>query len=381
MQPTTIQNKSSLAVYVHVPFCGQRCHYCHFDIKVLHPRSDPTLWLANYMKTVTNELKHYARQLGKPPVHSVFLGGGTPSRLPDSLVAEIVRCIRDEYDLIDGAELTIEVNPEDLVPDWVDHIMALGINRISAGVQTFHDPSLKAVRRPHTGEQALAALSRLPKFERGRSIDLMLGLPFQNAQSIARDLDLFKQLDVEHVSVYMLETDLPTPLDKSHPQRWTDDEMVDMYHWVAYELAGAGMQHYEISNFGKPGYRSRHNMTYWNGESYIGVGPAAHGRLGHVYYGNHPQLSDWQEAVAKQGAGQKFSETWSPDRLAYESLIQGLRLADGVNVDQFSSSQTAAMLAFQGQGFCALKNKYWHLTRAGWLVSNEIFIELAGAQL
>lgn len=366
---------SSFAIYLHVPFCGQRCAYCHFDIKVFHPRTNPSAFFDAYTEAVLTEMTTYARMMGDRPVHSIYAGGGTPSRLPLSHWQRLLTTCQKRFKVLPAAEITVEINPEDADPDYLAGLRDLGVNRLSFGVQSFHDPSLRAIGRPHDAAVAQKALTAGPVFPKGRSLDLILGLPHQHSSHVAADLAAIAASGVEHVSLYLLERDLPTPLDKLATRLPMPDEdcQADFYDQVHEQLRAIGFEHYEISNFAKPGYRSRHNLTYWTCGDYLGLGPAAHGRVGHAYTANHGNLQNYISAVAHWGHGMANREHWSSARYRQESLIQGLRLDQGIAPHCLDHDERAAIQQAAEMGLVTVTDARIRLTQRGRLLANEVF--------
>jgi len=363
-----------LALYIHVPFCRQRCAYCHFDIKVLHPRTDAQASYRRYVDHLRQELACYAKNYAARRLTSLFYGGGTPSQLPLDFLADIQQAVSMHFDLDPDCEISMEVNPEDASPAFLEGIAALGVNRVSFGVQTFADDGLSAVNRAHDGAQALAAIRQAPHFSKGRSLDLILGLPHGSDKVLRRDLDLILQLEVEHVALYMLETDLPTPLDKrTDLPRPDEDDQADYYLQVAQVLGDAGFRHYEISNFCQSGYACRHNLTYWRAGDYLGLGPAAHGRVGLTYSRNHPGLAAWGRQVERSGKGVATDETWSAERLRQEQIIGGLRLDEGVPLAWLKEDERTRLEDPLFTPLVGFTNKRIHLTPRGRLLGNEVF--------
>lgn len=363
------------ALYIHVPFCRQRCAYCHFDIKVFHPRSAPRPFYDRYLRALMTEVDHYAAMFPGRTISSVYYGGGTPSRLPRSHLVALHRAVCEGFQIGANAEVSMEVNPEDASPALFAHLLELGFTRVSMGVQTFHDPSLAAVNRAHDRATALAALKRAPRFSHGVSLDLMLGLPYQTPATLAADLDLIAELAPEHLSVYMLERDLPTPLDKTTARTPlpSEDDQADFYETVCARLARLGYRQYEISNFAKPGYPCRHNLNYWRMGNYLGLGPAAHGRMGEEYYANARQLTPYLLQVKAHGRGRENTDVWSAKRFRQERLVQGMRLAEGVPTAWIGAEELAALRDLSRAGLVRFVGDRVALTARGRLLANEVF--------
>ncbi len=364
------------SLYVHVPFCRKRCAYCHFAVKVLHPRSQPQAHHRRYLEALAVEAGTRSKRAA--PFDTVFLGGGTPSQLGLAGLARVLVIIRDQFELAPGCELNLEVNPEDADADFMAGLAALGFTRISFGVQSFHDPSLVAIGRGHSGAQAQATVARAPRFAHGLSFDLILGLPYQTEATLAQDLATILELDPDHVSLYMLERDLPTPLDKRSARlpMPSEDEQADYYEQVRETLGNAGYEHYEISNFAKPGKRCRHNLVYWQCGDYLGLGPGAVGRLGLDLFTNHEQLHPWSQAVAAQGHGLASHERWTENRLHQERLVQGMRLAEGVPQAWLDEALLARLVPCFEAGLLDWQAGRLRLSARGQLLGNEVFQRL-----
>jgi len=367
-----------LSLYIHVPFCLQRCAYCHFDIKVFHPRTNPQPWIDRYLAAIRKELVWNAERWPERELATLFLGGGTPSRLKPEEIRQLIQAVAQTFSLSKDLEISMEANPEDASLDAMRHWQDAGINRLSFGVQTFFDPSLQAIKRAHTGQGALLALQGRPAFSKGVSMDLMLGLPYQTQASLIEDLRLVEALAVDHVSVYMLERDLPTPLDALSRKMPLPDEdlQADYYEWVSQYLGKVGYQKYEISNFAKPGFTCRHNLVYWNCGDYLGVGPAAHGRVGLEYWGNDPSLSSYIQKVEKQGHGRTITTLWDAERLAQERLIQGFRLTQGVERIDIPEGIWEKLEPVRAAGLLKQVGSRIALTEKGCLLANEVLEHL-----
>ncbi len=364
-----------LALYIHVPFCRQRCAYCHFDIKVFHPQTEPAPFYRRYLAGVIAELGDYAQRFAGRPLASVFYGGGTPSRLGLAELGQIQQAIAGRFALTADCEISLEANPEDATPTFLAGLRRIGVNRLSLGVQTFDDRGLRALNRAHDRAGALAAVKAASGFDRGRSIDLMLGLPFQTRETLDRDLRLAAELGLEHVSLYMLERDLPTPLDKLARRLPLPDEDVqaDFYDAARAFLEARGYDHYEISNFAKPGFQCRHNLTYWTCGDYLAVGPAAHGRVGSSYWRNHRGLRDWSAAAVANGRGVAKESRWSAERLRQERVIQALRLSRGAPLAWVAAGERAQLTPLVDHGLVWIDGERFGLTGRGRLLANEAF--------
>jgi len=362
-----------LAIYIHVPFCRQRCAYCHFDIKIFHPRTDPAPFQRRYREAVCEELRTRSRECRERSVGSVFFGGGTPSRLPLPDLDAILDTIRGQFTIEADAEITLEANPEDVDGAYLRSLREMGFTRLSLGVQTFDDTCLNAINRAHDSARARRVLGERPDFPDGTSIDLMLGLPGQTRDTLARDLDTLAMYALDHVSLYMLETDLPTPLDKQRDRLPDEDSQADDYETATDRLEEMGLQPYEISNFSRTGKQSRHNLVYWRCGDYLGIGPAACGRIGKRFRRNFAALTPYCSSVRRTGHGTEEDTLWNDERLRQERIIQGLRLVAGVPQDWIRDRERRRLQPHLNAGLCRFEGARLALTRAGRLLANEIF--------
>lgn len=364
-----------LGLYIHIPFCKQRCAYCHFDIKVFHPQTDSQVFYKTYLESVSKEIETVSTEVGSRQIDTIFYGGGTPSRLGLEHLTSLHQKILTTFQISETCEVSMEVNPEDASPILLQGLHDLGINRLSLGIQTFEDDILTTLRRAHNRQQALQAIGQMPTFDKGLSLDLMLGLPGQTTASLQRDLDLITDIDPQHLALYMLERDLPTPIDKLAQQHRLPDEdqQADFYMQVSDFLISKGYEHYEISNFSKPGFACRHNLNYWLSGDYLGIGPAAHGRLGNTYIMNHGKLQDYVQAVKEQGHGQVHREVWTQERIHQEQFIQALRLTKGVQWALVSSKTRSALQPFIKHGLLVRQDEHLALSLKGRLLANEVF--------
>ncbi|MDR0977032.1 MAG: radical SAM family heme chaperone HemW, partial [Prevotellaceae bacterium] len=317
-------------IYVHIPFCKTRCIYCDFYSTV-----DSTL-RTPYVDALCHELGLRASYLQDAPVDTIYIGGGTPSALsvvPD--LYEILTTIRRVYDVSPTAEITLEANPDDLTPQYVALLRHLPVNRLSIGIQTFDDRLLHLLRRRHTALQAIRA------FERCRaagfdniSIDLMYGLPGETDEQWAYDLQQATLLDAEHISAYHLTIEPGTPLARmTHLQTVDEDTGLRFFSMLIDTLQAAGYEHYEISNFCRPGRRSRHNSAYWQGVPYLGCGAAAHSFDGTSRRWN---VASAHTYIHNLEAGLPYSETEyldTPTRYN-EYLMTGLRTRRGISLHE-----------------------------------------------
>ena len=319
-------------VYVHIPFCESRCSYCDFF---------STLKLADagqrYVEAIVAEAGLRRDELHGAPLHTLYLGGGTPSLLPLPLLSRLVEGLHDALDLNDIEEFTIEANPDDVTPEWCSALPSLGVNRVSMGVQTFEDHLLRFIGRRHTAVQVVQAIANLRDVGVDNlSIDLIYGLPGQTFDSWAHTVKQAIALEPRHVSAYGLTYEEGTRLwwqrERGEVQEVPEEVCIGMYHELVAQLHGAGFEHYEISNFALPGYHSRHNSSYWDGTPYLGLGAAAHSYDGTVRRSNPSDLGAYLKPIAAGKVACQEEELTVWERYD-ERVMLGLRRSVGIDVE------------------------------------------------
>ncbi len=323
-------------LYVHIPFCLQKCHYCDFVITTKRAGSDRR----SFIDSLKNEAKHAAHKYGRLDFQTLYFGGGTPSALSGEETAEILAALRGLFDLQPGCETTLEVNPGDVDAEKLLAFRDLGFNRISLGVQAFQDELLRDMGRPHTHAETLRTISLLLSAGFGNvSFDLIAGLPGQSVQQFreslagvvahgASQLSLY-DLDVHEKTVYgrrRRESRLPVP---------DEDRRAEMFALAVETMTGAGYAHYEISTFAKPGFESRHNLLYWKNQEYLGLGPGAYSYLGGVRYQFAPDVRAWLEKCGKCDWAPAQADHLTEEEKEKETLFTGLRLSEGVDLGNF----------------------------------------------
>ena len=349
-----------LSLYIHIPFCRSRCIYCGFySTTALDLRQ-------RYVDAVCREMEMRLEESGKrEPLSTIYLGGGTPSQLTAEQLEQLFIYINKVYN---STEVTIEVNPDDVTAEFAARLAQLPVNRVSMGVQTFDDERLRFLRRRHTAGQAAEAVERLRAAGfRNLSIDLMYGFPGESLSDWESDIDAALALNVEHISAYCLMIEEGTPLHKmftvdglsscvpavaSGKAERTDDysgnqhnencpQCVDeeterqMYYTLIDRLEAAGYEHYEISNFARKGFRSRHNSNYWNGTPYIGLGAAAHSYDGRSRSWNVADIKSYIEGI-EQGERRFEEEVLDEDTRYNDAVTVRLRTKEGLDLATLS---------------------------------------------
>ena len=387
-----------LALYIHIPFCETKCPYCDFNTYAGIEQLIPS-----YVQALCRELELWGRLLGRPPVRTVFLGGGTPSYLPVDEIGEVLHTVHEAFDLDPDAEVTLEANPDDCTEARLEAYPALGVNRVSLGVQSLDDRLLGMLGRRHTAAQAIDAYRTVTEagFD-NVSIDLMYGLPDQTMVDWRRTLEGASEMSPPHISLYCLTLEGGTPMEgwvaSGDLPRPNDDLAADMYLLAEETLARRHYRHYEISNWAVPGYESRHNLVYWRNEPYLGVGPGAHSYLGGVRFWNLKSPRDYVRRVQElappsEADGRPIaeivdgmpmverSETIDRRLEMAETLMMGLRLDTGVGVDEFVTRFGEAPAAVHGDAIDELSSVgllddadgRLRLTDRGRILGNEVF--------
>lgn len=321
-------------IYVHVPFCGRRCSYCDFSIAVRR-----TVPVARYVDNVIRELVERREKLSTS-LRTIYLGGGTPSKLGGAGVADLLHRLR-EFAGVEGSatspmEVTLEANPEDVSVEAVAAWRAAGVNRVSLGVQSFDPEVLRWMHRGHSPAEAEAAVRLIREGGIGAiSLDLIFAIPDRvGAGRLASDLERALQLEPTHLSVYGLTVEPRTPLG-----RWTargaveeapEERYAEEFLLAHAQLTAAGFEHYEVSSYARPGHRAVHNAAYWSGAPYLGLGPSAHGFDGQVRRWNTAAYAEWSDQVDRGIDPIGGSEVIGPAERLAEAVYLGLRTIDGL---------------------------------------------------
>lgn len=314
-------------IYVHIPFCKSRCIYCDF----YSTTGGDNAQQARYVTALIEEYRKRIGELKGSPVTTLYIGGGTPSQLSPDLLSQLFAAI----DHSSVSEFTVEVNPDDVDADYAEALYALGVNRVSMGVQSFIDNELKIINRRHTSKQAIDAVSILKSVGINNiSIDLIYGLPLQSLQSWQVSVEQAVRLGVQHISAYNLTYEEGTLLtrlrDTGQIAEANDELCVAMYNLLADKLRQAGYEHYEISNFALSGFRSRHNSAYWDFTPYLGLGAGAHSFDGETRRYNPADINSYLTHIegGTTAAIAEPMEWWEH----YDELIMlRLRTADGLD--------------------------------------------------
>ena len=323
-------------IYIHVPFCKSRCAYCDFYSTVQHGLREP------YASTVCRELGYRLAELRNEPVQTIYFGGGTPSALETEELRRILNFIvsLEHIEKPKALEITLEANPDDLTEEYVKEINTLPINRVSMGIQSFHDRTLRLVGRRHTAGEAIEAVRRLQRVGiTNISIDLIYGLPGESLDDWNHSLDQAIALGVKHISAYHLTYEEGTRLWKMREQGKAlpidEEQSIKAFELLRSKLIAAGYEHYEISNFALPGLHSRHNSSYWKGMKYMGIGPGAHSYDGRCRRWNLSDITEYI-ATAENSDVPHETEKLTTEERYDERIITELRTAQGINLQTLS---------------------------------------------
>jgi len=381
------EEKTAFGVYVHWPFCAAKCPYCDFNSHVRHQPPDEPRFAA----ALARELKHFASLTAGKTVTSIFFGGGTPSLMRPQTVQAVLDAIAALWPVADDAEITLEANPGSAEADRFRGYRAAGVNRLSLGVQSLDDTSLKALGRIHDVAEARRAVEMARATFPRLSFDLIYARPQQTLRAWRSELQAAIEMAADHLSLYQLTIEDGTPFQRLHAAGKLvvpNAKRAAAFYALTEEVtAAAGLPAYEISNHAKPGAESRHNLTYWRYRDYVGVGPGAHGRL--TLAGarqatateRHPER--WLEMVETQGHGLVTDETLSLEETADEMLLMGLRLREGISPERFAAMSgrmfsEARLSPLREYGFVEPCGEgRLRATRDGWLVLDSVVADLA----
>ncbi|MEW6758269.1 MAG: radical SAM family heme chaperone HemW [Acidobacteriota bacterium] len=371
-----------LGVYVHVPYCASLCGYCDF-YRMASPDGVPL----EYDVQVLQEARLHVLETGTR-ADTVYFGGGTPSLLPVGRLGHLLAGLREWFAVAEEAETTLEANPETVTEASLEGWRRAGVNRLSLGVQSFQPAVLSLLQRRATAGQALEAVNAAGRAGFARlSVDLMAGVPGQSMRNLEDDLRRTSDLPVDHLSVYALDLHPGTPLAlraaRGEVLLPDDDQCARMWERVHAVLTGAGWDHYEISNFARRGGVCRHNLKYWRGGDYVGLGPSSWSRIRGRLLGNPRDGKAWAEALRAGLPPWETEEILTPERLLEDRIIFGLRLAEGVPLAEVRSlfAGAEASLArllerLAGLGLAETIGERLRLTPSGFLVSNAVLAEL-----
>ncbi|MBI9061081.1 MAG: radical SAM family heme chaperone HemW [Marinilabiliaceae bacterium] len=369
-------------IYIHVPFCYSRCSYCDF-----YKTTDQSL-KHEYIKAICKEIELNSQFFLNNVVNTLYFGGGTPSTLSCNELAIIFEKLKKSSDNFSPAEITMEVNPDDVTDAYVEELVVLGVNRISMGIQSFSDDHLRKMNRRHNSSQAIDAIRILKSHGiKNISIDLIYGLPYMSFDQWKSNVQKALDLDVAHVSAYHLTFEKGTPyydyLKKGIFKEIEEDDSVRQFDYLVKEMEQNGFINYEISNFCKPFSQSHHNSNYWTGEKYLGLGPSAHSFDGNKRLWNFCDLQKYCAFVQNGGVYFEEEELTRIDR--YNELVMlGLRTKEGIDVNRLKAIlNTELNVYFQDEirnqiehGNIQIVDNYYRVTDDKRFITDRIISEL-----
>jgi oxygen-independent coproporphyrinogen III oxidase len=318
-------------IYLHIPFCKQACTYCNFHFSTSLRYKD------ELVRALAAEAEREKQYLGGETIDTIYFGGGTPSILEIADLELLLATIAKNYSIAPGTEITLEANPDDIAADKLRAWKDLGINRLSIGVQSFFQEELKWMNRAHNAEHAINNLHLARKEFDNITIDLIYGSPLLTDEMWKQNVDRATTIDVPHLSCYALTVEEKTPLDKliktSKVADVDNDKQARQFLLLMEWLREKGYEHYEVSNFAKPGFRSRHNSSYWKGDKYLGLGPSAHSYNGDERRWNIANNNVYIKAI-NDGAVQREVELLTPSQKLNEFVMIGLRTIEGIDLEK-----------------------------------------------
>ncbi len=354
-------------VYIHIPFCRQKCNYCSFV-------SYTDLGLKEqYLDALKKEIKHFYKN---EQIKTLYFGGGTPSLLTVTEVDELIKL----FNISSSTEITIELNPENIHADYLSELKQTGVNRLSFGCQTFDDEKLRIIGRRHSSEAAINAISTAGHFFDNISLDLIYGLPEQSVEDFEKDLLLAASLRIQHISLYGLKIDTGCYFASHMPDNLPDGDLqAEMYLKAIEILKKYRFEHYEISNFAQKGFYSKHNLNYWDNSSYYGFGVAAHGYIDNIRCSNAENFKDYFANPCRHA----LEHPVTTDEKLEEEIFLGFRKMSGISVENinkkfdinFEKKYADILAKYLASRHIKKENGYYKLSDAGILVSNIILAD------
>lgn len=368
-------SKKPTSAYVHIPFCTQICYYCDFSKVFI--KNQP---VDAYLEALIKEFESY--QINS--LKTLYIGGGTPTAITAKQLDYLLSHLQQHLQLDQLEEFTIEANPGDLTEDKIAVLGQSAVNRISLGVQTFNDKQLKQIGRSHTEAQIYTTIASLKEAGfQNMSIDLIYALPGQTMQQVKENVAKALALDIPHLSLYSLilehHTVFMNKMRRGKLQLPTEDLEAEMFEYIISEMEASGFEHYEISNFTKPGFESRHNLMYWNNDEYFGCGAGASGYLNGIRYRNRVPIQHYLKAVA-DGNARLSEEVLTKEEMMEEELFLGLRKKSGVSVSRFQekfglsfeSRYGSVVRELQAQGLLVKDKDFVRMTKKGLFLGDSV---------
>lgn len=365
---------NKLGLYIHIPFCASKCSYCDFYSFAANDNE-----INEYVKALIKTIEYWSEKCRKYVVDTVYFGGGTPSLIGGDRLVSIIKAIYSGFNVIEDAEITVECNPDSINKDLLLNLKKVNVNRLSIGIQAMQDDMLKSLSRRHTASEAKNAVKLAQKHGFSNiSLDLMYALPNQTIDMLLDSLNQMLELEPTHLSCYALKVEDGTPLAKQNPVLPDDDISADMYNAICETLKNNGFKHYEISNWAKNGYYSKHNSRYWDLSEYLGIGSSAHSLFNGKRFAYSANINDFILGVRpiEEEQVEGFSK-------AHEFIMLVLRTSKGINSLDYEKKFNKpfehiakALEKYIAYGLVQNINNTWTLTERGFLVSNTILSDV-----
>ena len=378
--------ENSLGLYVHIPFCRSKCDYCDFySLAGQDDRMD------GYQRALLQQILDTAPRTKKQVVNSVYIGGGTPTWYGEKRLLELISALKKRFNLSKDVEFTLEANPDSVDEKMLRRLRRAGVNRLSMGMQSACDRELAAVHRPHTFKQVEQAVKAARNAKiKNLNLDLIYGLPGQTEESWRASVEAALALEPEHLSCYGLTVEEGTPLARRVAEGESlpsDDEQAGRYLWTVARLAQAGLEQYEVSNFSRTGYQSRHNLKYWMGRPYVGLGAAAHSDFGGCRYSFVKDLEGYIRGVLGDDKLLDDMDEIPRRERGSEYLMLRLRTTHGIEEWEYRREYymnfdplAAKLSEYEQRGWAVQTGCRWHFTPEGFLLSNRLIGELMELQ-
>ncbi|WP_179021737.1 radical SAM family heme chaperone HemW [Winogradskyella forsetii] len=368
-------------IYIHIPFCKQACHYCDFHFSISLRKKGELL------NALAKELELRKDEFNNSTVETIYFGGGTPSLLNTKELQFLIDSVYENYEVSENPEITLEANPDDLSTKRIHDLTATPINRLSIGIQSFFESDLKLMNRAHNAEEAKACLEEATIYFDNISLDLIYGIPGASNEQWLKNIETALSFNVPHISSYALtvepKTALASFIKKGLIENVDDEQAHDQFHLLKDKLEASGFVHYELSNFGKDGYFSKNNSAYWQGKSYLGIGPSAHSFNGKQRSWNVKNNSRYIKAIEKNELPLEIETLTQTDRYN-EYIMTGLRTIWGVSLKKvendfgvtFKDYLNAQSEIFINQHLLYIDDAHLRVTKKGQFLCDGIASEL-----
>jgi oxygen-independent coproporphyrinogen III oxidase len=359
-------------IYLHIPFCRQACHYCNFHF------STSLRYKNEFVEALLKEIDLFYTG-GDKNVETIYFGGGTPSLLTNEDIKKILDKVRSQFTVSPGTEITLEANPDDITEDKLFAWKEAGINRLSIGIQSFFEEDLQWMNRAHNAQQAIDSLQLALKHFSNITIDLIYGTPQLTNEKWKQNVDKALLLNIPHLSCYALTVEPKTLLDKMIRQQQSPNidtnKQSEQFLLLMQWLEEAGYEHYEISNFAKPGFRSRHNSSYWQGKNYYGFGPSAHSFDGNTRWWNIANNNTYIQSINNNTIPLEKEELTDTQKMN-EYIMISLRTIEGMDMNRLPKDVIAKSKKFAERGLLTITSNSIILTKEGRLLADGIASDL-----